>query len=87
MQRESEGSTAGGRRGRSSVERLPPVKRRAIQGETPRAFRLAAAATTPDGRRLFRQMPLYAARCLYMRYISLYLAISRYISLYPAISR
>ena len=46
MQRESEGSTAGGRRGRSSVERLPPVKRRAIRGETPRAFRLAAAATT-----------------------------------------
>ena len=78
MQRESEGSTRGGRRGRSSVERLPPVKRRAIQGETPRAFRLAAAAAAA------RAAAGCFARCLYMppdasisRYISLYLAISR----------
>ena len=76
MQCESEGSTAGGKRGRSSGERLRLVKRRAIRGETPRVpprvFRRAAAA--PDGRRLFRQVPLYAAIC-------------RYIPVYPTISR
>ena len=55
--------------------------------------RAAAAAAAPDGRRLFRQVPLYAAICRYMplyvaicRYMSLYVAISRYIPLYPAIS-